>query len=172
MSEADGGMAVETEPFCQYCIKFCFHLTNGSRWAAWQNDIWHGSVYEVKVCHWIPTCGKNVTWLHLTFAEHWWRPNSGCKHCEVVGGVFQQWWHSDVEDKLCSGQPCIIVTSQKNFSVSSSVWIYQCAWWCWKTVFCSWERALWNSIIVLFVVVVSMEINRRHYICSNIRVCS
>jgi len=123
--------------------------------------IWHGSVDEAKVCHWIPSCGKNVTWLHLTFAEHWWRPNSGCKHCEVVGGVFQQWWHSDVEDKLCSGQPCIIVTSQKNFSVSSSVWIYQCAWWCWKIVFCSWEFTLSKSVIVLFLaVVVSMEINR------------
>ena len=21
-----------------------------------------------------------------------WRPNSGCEHSEVVGGVFQQWW--------------------------------------------------------------------------------
>jgi len=24
-------------------------------------------------------------------AERFWRPNSECEHCEVVGSVFQQW---------------------------------------------------------------------------------
>jgi len=25
------------------------------------------------------------------FAEHFWSPNSGCQHREVVGNAFQQW---------------------------------------------------------------------------------
>ena len=41
---------------------------------------------------------------------------------------------------------------------------------CCKIVFCSWEIALLNSVIVLFVsVVVSTEIDRRHYFWSNLR---
>ena len=46
-----------------------------------------------------------------------------------------------------------------------------CSWWWlyWKTVFCSWEFALSNSVIVLFVAVaVSMEINRKHYFWSDL----
>ena len=45
------------------------------------------------------------------------------------------------------------------------------AWWwlCWKTVFCSWEFALSDCVIVLFVsVVVFMETNRKHYFQSNL----
>jgi len=39
-----------------------------------------------------------------------------------------------------------------------------------KMVFCSQEFALSNSVIVLFVsIVVSMEINRRHYFRSGLR---
>ena len=42
-------------------------------------------------------------------------------------------------------------------------------WWlCWKLVFCSWESALSNSALVLFEsVLISMEINSRHYCQSN-----
>ena len=40
---------------------------------------------------------------------------------------------------------------------------------CWKTVFCSWEFALSNSVTVLFVsIAVSMEMNRMHYIQGNL----
>ena len=39
----------------------------------------------------------------------------------------------------------------------------------WKTVFCCWELSLSNSVIKSFVsAVVSTEINRRHYLWSNI----
>jgi len=38
---------------------------------------------------------------------------------------------------------------------------------CWKTVFCSWEFAVSNNVIVLFVVV-SVEINGRHYFRSDL----
>mgnify|MGYP001855459783 CR=1 FL=1 len=58
-----------------------------------QNSVWHGSVDEAKVCHWIPPCGKNYTYQYsLTLAECWWRPNSGRKHSKAVGDAFQQWW--------------------------------------------------------------------------------
>ena len=39
-----------------------------------------------------------------------------------------------------------------------------------KTVFCSSECVLSNSIIVLFVSVVSMEINRRHYFQRDLHI--
>jgi len=68
-----------------------FHYTLFCDKWHWQNGIWHGCVYEAKVCHWIPTCGKNVTnWHSSALAEHFWRSNSGCEHSEMVG-VFQQW---------------------------------------------------------------------------------
>lgn len=44
-------------------------------------------------------------------------------------------------------------------------------WWLrWKTIFCSWERALSSNIISLFVsAVFSIKINRRHYFWNNLR---
>ena len=94
-SEADvGGMAVETESSHQYSLTFCCCVTDGSKEAVWQNDIWSESAYEAKVSHWIPPCGKKngPHWHSLTLAECWWRPNSGCEHSEMVGGAFQHWW--------------------------------------------------------------------------------
>jgi len=79
-TEADvGDMAVEVEPSLQYSVKFCCRATDDSRGAVWQNCIWHGSVYEAKVCNWIPPCGKNWTqWHSSTHSERLRRPNSGC----------------------------------------------------------------------------------------------
>ena len=48
-SEAGGGMIVEIEPFCQYCVTFCCHARDDSRGTMWQNDIWHGIVNDAKV---------------------------------------------------------------------------------------------------------------------------
>ena len=55
-------------------------------------------------------------------------------------------------------------------SLNSPMWKKMApTWLCWKIVFCSWEFALSNSVIVLFVpVVVSMEISRRHYFWNNL----
>ena len=82
-SETDaGGMAVEVELYHQYSIKFCFCVTDG---------IWYGSAYEAKVCHWIHPFRKNAThWHSSTLAEILWKPNSRCKHNEVVQGA--QFW--------------------------------------------------------------------------------
>ena len=38
-----GGMVAEAEPFLQYPIAFCCHVTDCSRGAVWQNGVWHGS---------------------------------------------------------------------------------------------------------------------------------
>ena len=94
MSEAnDSEMAVEVEPSCQYCVTFCCCVTDGSRGAVWQNDVWHGSANEAKVCHWNPSCGNNGThWHSSMLGEHLWIPNSNCEHSDAVGGAFQQWW--------------------------------------------------------------------------------
>ena len=45
------GMEAETEPFQQYSIIFDCCVADGSKGAVWQNDTWHGSVYEAKVPH-------------------------------------------------------------------------------------------------------------------------
>ena len=92
-SEADGGWAaVDVELFQQYSFAFCCCVTGGGRRTVWQNGIWHRSACKAKVWHWIFPDGKNGThWHSSTFAEHFWRINSTCEHCEVVGGVFQQW---------------------------------------------------------------------------------
>jgi len=87
---AAGGMAVEVKPSCQYATAFCCHVTDSSRGAVWQNAIWHGGSSEAKFCQWIPPCGKK--WYSTTLGEHFWRPNSGCEHSEVVNNAFQQWW--------------------------------------------------------------------------------
>ena len=81
--------------FCGSITFYCL-VTDGSRGAFWQNGIWHGSAYEAKMCHSIHSLRKYCTcWHSLMLAKYLWRPSSGCgcEHSEVVGGVFQQWWH-------------------------------------------------------------------------------
>ena len=93
-SEADGGgMAVEVGPYHQYYIVICCLVTDGSRGAIWQNGIWHGSVYEEKMCYWTPPCGKNGTrWHSSMLAECWWTLSSGCEHSEAAGDELQLCW--------------------------------------------------------------------------------
>jgi len=81
MSEADiGGMAVEIDPSHQYSITFCCHVTDDYRGMVWQSGIWHGSVYEAKVCHWIPP-GRKFAPTDI----HWQLLNGGCWHSEATG---------------------------------------------------------------------------------------
>ena len=56
--------------FLQYSVTFCCKATDGSREAAWQNDIWHGSPYKAKVCNWISPCRKK--WHPLTYIDACW----------------------------------------------------------------------------------------------------
>ena len=157
-------MAVEAEPSHQYPITCCCCVTDGSRGAVWQNAVWHGSLYEAKVCHWIPPCGKNCPhWHSLTLAEHWWRSNSGCEHSETVGGAFQQW------------QQWVTSTGADCYEPSMQALVHH--WWkciangaeCVEKLYCGWESSLSNSAIVLIVsVTVSKKINRRYYFQSNL----
>jgi len=102
-SEVDvGGMAVEVEPSHQYSITCC-HVTDGSRGAVWQKDVWHGGMYEAKVHHWIPTRGKmtliDIHWclLYISGDQQWvwvhWD-----KGCCVSGVVAETWKTNHVPD--------------------------------------------------------------------------
>ena len=98
-----GDMTVEVEPSHQYSITFHCCVTDGTGGALWQNGTWHGSVDEVKVCHWNPSCRKSCThWHSVTLAEHLWWSNTGCEHSEVVSCSIGD---SDREDKLYSSRP-------------------------------------------------------------------
>lgn len=41
-------------PSHQYSVKLCCCVIQASRRAVWQNDVWHGCVYEAKIWNWIP----------------------------------------------------------------------------------------------------------------------
>ena len=155
-SEADVSGMAEVEPALQYSIIFCCHVTDSSRGAVWQNGIWHGNVREEKMWNWIPLCRKNSThWHSPTLSEHLWRPNHGCEHSEVMGGDFlqgQQGVNSTHADFYEQGIQALVHHWQK-WLTNSSNYV--------EKLLCSWEFALSDSVIVLFLsVVASMERNR------------
>ena len=110
-SEADvGEMVVAAEPFHQYSTPFYCCATDGSRGAVWQSGVWHGSACEAKVCHWIPSCGKNGT-----IDIHWCLLNVYGDWTVDVHSVSQRVMHfsnrdSNVKDKPSSKWPCTAVT--------------------------------------------------------------
>jgi len=171
-SEADaGGTAVEAEPSHPYSVTCCCRVTDGSRGTVWQNGVWQGSVYEAEVRHRIPPRGKNGThWHPLALAECWWRQKSGYEHSKVVSSAFQQWqqWR---EIQAHSGQPCRLLRARHAGSCSSLPKTRSKWWLLLKIAFCNWEHPLSSSVTMLFVsVVVSVEVNRRHYFWSNLSV--
>ena len=156
-SEVDvGDMAVEVEPSHQYSVTFFCHATDCSRGAAWQNGIWHGIVYEAKMCHWTPPWGNSGTqWHSLTLAGHFCRLNSGCEHRKAAGGAFQQWQQQQWSTSTgCSVQALVIRWWKCTPNCGDSVE---------KQYFVA-ENLLSQTVIVLFLsVVVSMKTYRRHY---------
>ena len=174
ISEGDGcGIAVEVEPSQQFYNTFCCHVTDGNRGAVWQNGIWYGRIHGAKVCHWIPPCGINGThWPSSMLAECLWRPNTGCKNSKVMGSAFQQYWqwHGRQATFWMAVRSCHITKWRALWSAhlckSANGDDYVK-----KIALCSWEFALSNGVIALFIsVVVSMEINRRHYFWSDLHV--
>ena len=158
-----GGIKAEVEHSYQYSVPFCCNATDSSRGAVWQNGLWHESADEAKVWNWIPPRGKSGTnWYSSVLAEHWWRPNSGWKESDAVGGMFcfssntvtgalKQWVTSTVQAQYAGSCSSLM---KSRASGCNNV----------EKDFCSWEFALSNSVIVFFVsVVVTKEINRRHY---------
>ena len=106
------GSRVWTFPPTFHSIPFCCCVTDGSRGAVWQNGVWHRSMDEAKVCHWIPPCRKNGNYWHpLTLAEHLWRPTSGCEHNDMMGDVFRS-GSSDMKDKPCYRWSCTTAAPQ------------------------------------------------------------
>ena len=110
---------------------------------------------------------KNGThWHSWMLAKHVQRPNSECKHSEVVGGVFEKWWQCQWVTSISADfheysmqapdhrwQKCRAAASdhvEKRHFVAENFLF---------------RRALLCS---LCLVVVSMEINRMHYFWSNL----
>ena len=139
-------------------------MTDGSSRAVWQtaSDM---EVYLKQKCvtefplwgkKWHPLTFINVCWMLMVTKERMWAQWGG-GHCISVGHFY--WYRSWQAQNAGSHSLLAKMHSQ---------W-----WWLyWKILFCSWEFALWNGVTVLFVlVVVSMEINRRHYFWCNLSVC-
>jgi len=65
----------------------------------WQNGVWHGSVAEAKMCHWIP---PRRTKLHLltfisthwalTETKEWMWSQQGNVWCTSASMHWKQWW--------------------------------------------------------------------------------
>ena len=97
--------------------------------------------------NWVPRGGNNSPhWHSSMLAECLGRPNSGCEHSEVVGGVFQQWQQQH----------------ERQAMFQMVMQVFECGMWaalhhwskctangddCWKRLFCSWEFVLLSSII-------------------------
>ena len=92
------------------------------------------------------------------------RPSSECEHSEAVGGAFLHWLQrvtSTGADLHERGMQALVHSCQKCIANGGD---------CWKTVFGSWEFALSSNVIVMIfvAVVISIEINRRHYFCTDL----
>ena len=167
MSEADvGEMSVEADHSWKYSITFCCRVTDGSRGLVWQNGTWHESAHEAKVCNWIPPCRKICTLQHLsTLDEFLWRPNGGCEHRQAEGVAFQQCLHSSGSPLLV--QICINTAWRLSFVAGKKaklIMLTMLKKYCFVA-----ENLLYPSVILFFaVVVVSVEINRRHYFQSDL----
>jgi len=157
-SEADGGgMAVEVESSHQYPIIFSCCMTDGSRGTIWQNGTWHGSVYrcEVGFLHVEKMVPTNTLWHLLNVSRD-----------QTVYVNTVRWWvvHFNSND---SGSPLLIQIFMRatcKFLLIADENTQLTAVTILKTVFCSWEFALLNGVLVVFVLIIfSMIINRRHY---------
>ena len=149
------------------CYIWCC-VTNGSRGADWQDDVWHGSAYEVQERHWISPSGKQGThWHSSTLAECLRRANNVCEHSEVVGGAFQQWqqwvaptcavfYEHSIQALAHSCKKCIAYHGdyvEKQCFVAKNLLYHILLLW----------------YLYLFVsVVVYMKINGRHYFQSHL----
>ena len=66
LSKGDiGGMAMEFWWEDSISITCCGLVRDSTGEAVWQNGIWHGSVYEAKVCQWISPRRKKMTSIDI-----------------------------------------------------------------------------------------------------------
>ena len=108
---------------------------------------------------------KGTHWNSLTLAEHLWRPNGGCEHRQAEGVAFQQCLHSSGSPLLV--QICINTAWRLSFVAGKKAKLIMLTML--KTYCSVAENLLYPSVILFFaVVVVSVEINRRHYFQSDL----
>ena len=135
-----------------------------TKWHLTRKCVW------IKVCRGIPPCRKK--WHLLTFTDACWIFQ------EIRQWMWAQWGGG------CCVSAMATMTWKTNLVPSGHADFCKCniqavVDHCWnaqlmvvtmlKIVLCSWEFSLSNSVLVLFVsIVVSMEINRRHYCRSNL----
>jgi len=171
-SEADVGfVTAEVGPSHQYSVTCCDRWQQRSTLTEWRltwKCVWSKGV-EMNSSMW-------KKWLPLTFIDIFWMfmetRNSWCKAKLWVEHF--SCGNSDVKDKSCSRWPCGFLWEQYTGSCSLLSKMQSSWWWlCCKIAFFSWEFALSNSVIVLFIpVVVSLEMNRRHYFWINVLNCN
>ena len=86
---------------------------------------------------------------------------------QTVDASTMRWWVVTVTVNCLRW--CRFLQVQRAGSCSSLVKMHDYWWWLyWQILFCSWEFALSNSVIVLFVLVVSTEINKRYYFQTHL----
>lgn len=114
LQDATNGRAPVNEETAQICI--------GQQRGSLREWVWHGSVGEAKVCWWVPPYRKNGTQWHS------WRPNSGCGHSEVGGGVFQQWQQQQGRQALSWAAMWNFISMAYRLLVIAGV---NDSWWWW-----------------------------------------
>jgi hypothetical protein len=87
--------------------------------------------------------------------------------------TFSWWRHHSRCEKVCCLCWCTLLRAQHAGCCSSLTKMHSQWWWlCGTIVFCSWQLAQSNGVIVYPVSYFSVEINRRHYFqsppCSKI----
>ena len=144
-------------------------------------DRWQqrGSLTE---CHltWKCIWRKDVP-LNCSLQKKWYSPmfTGACwMLMETTQWMWAQWccgWCFSTLATTTVGQLCWCRFSHARHAGScSSLAKVHHQWWlpCWKIVFCCWECAPSNTATVLFVsVVVSMEMNKRHYFQGDLCMC-
>jgi len=171
MSEADvSGREVEAENSHQYSIKFCCHETDGSRGAVWKKasdtevhmkqrgviEFLYAEQMAPTDIHWHlrNVAGDQTVDLSTVRVLHF---SSGISNSRLPPLV-QTFTRMDCRLLFITGENALlmVVNAMKNV-------------FCFVLFFCGWEFDLSNNVIEIFLsVVVSMEMNVRHYFWSNL----
>ena len=155
-----------TFPPISHYILFIMWQMAAEGWSE-KNYVWCGNVYEANVCDWILPCRNNGTHWHSSMPSVCYGDQTvDVEHSEAVVVSFSS--GDSVSPPLVQmfmNAACrLLFLTGKNAQLKMVTIV--------KQVFCSWEFALSNRVIALFVsVLFSMEINRWHCFWSNLHIC-
>ena len=129
-------------------------------WSTFQSWFEHESVLAGLhyYAHWL----VQIWHLLTSVCSGWWKVDCvvNILLATTIIATVKQWIISAGADFYMCGMQALVHCWQKHIAYGGDHW---------KIVFCSWEFALSNSVIVLFTsVIVSMEINRRHCFWSDL----